>query len=429
VRVAGRVAARGHGLASVAVSDGVAVTTTRADGSYELWSNTARGHVFVTTPRGHDFPRRPFRPLRRARGGNLRADFDLEPLPCDDTGHAFLAVADPQAGTKAQMGRFAGETVADMRRVAAGIGAPVFAVALGDLVDDATELWDDYARAVRGAGVPVLPVVGNHDVDLRGTPAFRRRFGPTHYSFERGEIHYVVLDNVAWRFGTYHGRVGRAQRAWLRRDLARVEPGRTVVVFAHIPLHGSYDARQGGGGPVAQHATADREELADILAPFDAHFVAGHMHEHEHGRWCGVREHVVAAACGAWWAEDFNLDGTPNGYTVFEANGSSLRWRHRGVADDGDASCRLTRDGDTLVANVWDWEPGDRVLLYEDGVCRGAMRRFTDVAPVWRRARSRACGDAAPRTAHLFRARVHPGARIVVEYHGAGRREPAAVAL
>ena len=102
------------------------------------------------------------------------------------------------------MQQFRGETVPDVRKTAQALGdRPVFGVGGGDLVFDDLSLFSGYEQAVRQMGLPFVQVVGNHDLnfdapaDPGSTATFRRRFGPEYYSFDRGAVHYVVLDGVS----------------------------------------------------------------------------------------------------------------------------------------------------------------------------------------------------------------------------------------
>ena len=77
--------------------------------------------------------------------------------------------------------------------------------------------------------MPYFQVMGNHDYDMKFTDdfeaagAFRRIIGPTYYSFNLGDVHYVVLDNMYYinknedrSHDTY---VDDEQLAWLKKDL------------------------------------------------------------------------------------------------------------------------------------------------------------------------------------------------------------------
>lgn len=451
VRVRGRVTdTRGRGVARVAVSDGLAVVDTDADGRYTLVSDGRSRRVFVTVPAGYALPgpvpngatgaarlvRADAAVVPDARG-EAEAPFALAPLAAREEVHRFLLLADPQTANRAETGRLHAETVPDVvATVRAGGGVPTFGVACGDIMFDDLSLYPEWERAVARMGVPFVQLAGNHDLDQRSrtqegsTATFERRYGPTAWSFDRGAVHYVVLHSVFWHGAGYVGYLDAGQLAWLAADLARVERGRTVVVATHIPPHSTRAERNGAKGPDTGESVTNREALYALLAPYRAHVLSGHTHEQEHvvrerpGAGA-LHEHVHGAVCGAWWSGGICWDGAPNGYGVYDVRGEEVRWRYRGTGLAGDP--RLTvhaRGADAarpaaVVANVWDWDPAWAVTWFEDGEPRGAMPHAPGLDP--RAAREQTGPDNPPRrgwvdptvTAHRFAADVSPSARRV----------------
>ena len=438
VRVRGRVTSSGRGLAGARVSDGLAVVRTDRDGRYTLVSDGSRPWVSVSLPAGHRIPvqdtgtSRLHQPLRAGADGEARADFALE-RGGGDHEHRFFLLADPQTQDAFEMARFHAETVPDVRQAAAA-GGTVFGIACGDIMYDHLELLPDYERAVQAMGIPFFQVVGNHDIDREAltteasTATFERHFGPAWYSFDVGEVHYVVLDDVLWYGGRYAGYLTDTQLRWLAADLAGLEPGRTVVVALHIPLASTYETRMGDQSDADQDRVNNREALLRLLEPYQAYVFSGHTHESEvveHGR---VREYTLGAVCGAWWSGDICWDGTPNGFGEIEVRGDELRVAYRATGRSADSRIRLYTAGadpsapDEVVANVWAWDPRWTVMWYADGERRGLMPRRPGFDP---RCVSEQRGPELParrkwvepaRTAHLFYAPMDPAAReITVE--------------
>lgn len=442
VRIRGRVTVDGRPRARVAVSDGLTVVATASDGRYELVSDGRRPFVFVSLPSGCAIPThatgtaRTFHPIVAGSSGRMNADFALASLEQSDERHAFLALGDTQTQNAFEMGRLHDETVPDLLATVAGLGStPVFGIAVGDILFDDLSLYPEYERAVHRVGIPFFQVVGNHDLDLKSptdpgsVETFQGRFGPTWYSFDRGPVHYVVLDDVFYYGGGYIGHLDADQLAWLAQDLAFVEPGRPVVVFHHIPALSRQFRRDGEARPEPSVSITNREALYRLLEPFDAHLVSGHTHEHEHVFEGGVHEHILGTTCGAWWSDDICHDGTPNGYAVFEFDGTGFRWRYKGTGLADDVRLRVYPRGsepsapDEIVANAWDWDPSCLVTWSEDGVRRGPMSRRIGRDP-WAVARFTGPQRPSRRTwvepslsDHMFYAPVpaHPG-DIVVEF-------------
>ncbi len=189
-----------------------------------------------------------------------------------------------------------------------GLGGPeAIGIADGDIMFDHLELYPEFERGVSRMGIPFFQVVGNHDLDQRSvtddnsTATFTGRFGPRYYSFDRGAVHYVVLDDVFWHGAGYLGYLGSDQLRWLENDLKHVEAGRPVMVASHIPVLGSRHVRQGERNPSTGISVANRQALYRLLEPYRAHVLTGHTHENEHVFEGGVHEHVSGTVCGAGW--------------------------------------------------------------------------------------------------------------------------------
>ncbi|HEU5219291.1 MAG TPA: calcineurin-like phosphoesterase family protein [Gemmatimonadales bacterium] len=440
VRVRGRVTALGRPVRGAAVSDGLSVVATDADGRYQLIGDAGQPHVFVSPPAGFAVPVGPtgtarlYQPLAPDPRGEATALFALTPLDRSDERHGFVVLADPQTQDDYEMTRFQKETVPDVQATVKALGdLPLFGVTDGDIMYDNLGLFDAYEAQVTRMGLPFFQVVGNHDLDLEATTdeastaTFTRRFGPRYYSFNRGRLHYVVLDDVFYYRGGYLGYLPADQLTWLAADLALVPKGSTVVVFLHIPLESSLYARHGAARPEIANSVTNREALLALLQPYQAHLISGHTHECEHRSHGRALEHTLGAACGAWWTGDICYDGTPNGYGVFEVAGDELRWRYQATGRPADHQCTVYPAGadprapDEIVANAWNWDPSWTVTWYEGGERKGAMARRLGLDPVAVRTQSgpdlpkrRGWVDPEP-TAHLFYAPAGRGKEVRVE--------------
>ncbi len=440
VRVQGIVRAEGRGLGHVAISDGLQVVDSDADGRFELVTSADRGFVWVRVPTGYGIPTNPsgtarfYERIDPARS-EMSVAFDLAPNGMPDDRHALLLLGDIQTQTEEEMEWFHERSVPDLRQTVRELGdTHVFGISDGDIMYDQLELYPEYELGVRRIGVPFFQVIGNHDLDMSSatdeasTATFSRHFGPRYYSFDRGAVHYVVLDDVFWHGSGYIGYLDSDALTWLGEDLSRVEPGAPVVVATHIPVLGSYHARQGLTSPDPPVAIMNREALYRLLEPFRAHILTGHTHELEHVFESGTHEHVAGAICGAWWSGPICWDGAPNGYCVYEAAGEEISWRYKSTGFDATHQMRLYAPGadpaapDEIVANVWDWDPEWTVRWFADGDPRGLMARRPGRDPWSVELHS---GDHLPAhrpwvepriTNHMFYARVDPGvAEVRVE--------------
>lgn len=420
------------------MSDGWDVVTTLGDGTFELVSTADRDFLRMSLPSGFRIPRNPtgtarlYRPIAPNGSGEMDATFDLEPLEGSDENHAALVLADIQTEDAREMGFFHAETVPDIQTTLRSLESPeALGIANGDIMFDHLELYPEFERAVSAMGIPFFQVAGNHDLDHDSgtdegsTGTFTGRFGPRYYSFNRGAVHYVVLDDVFWHGSGYLGYLGSDQIRWLENDLRHVEAGRPVVVSCHIPVLGGRHLRTNGGHPSPGISMANRRELYRILAPYQAHILTAHTHENEHVFEGGAHEHVIAAVCGAWWTGPICADGTPSGYAVYEARGEEITWRYKSTGLGFDHQLRVYPRGadpeapDEILANVWDWDPEWTVLWYEDGERKGEMARRVGTDPLseelhgGRELPARRPGVDPYVTGHLFYAPASRGAREI----------------
>lgn len=403
VSLNGKVRAQGKGVPGVAITDGMNVTLTDAKGNYELDSNATAEYVYISIPSGYAFNNDKgiaqfFKRITSARG-RFKADFALEKLTQDDTRHNFILWADPQTISEADAKQFKEISAPDTRNLieSYGQGALFHGIGCGDLVWDHFELFDDYKEAVATTGIPFFQVIGNHDMDLDArtddfsAQTFKKLFGPTYYSFNRGEIHYVVLDDVFF-IGTakkYIGYLTEPQLAWLEQDLANVKPGTTVVVSLHIPAYTNQHVRNGDKEESLGGVVANRRELYRLLKPYKAHIMSGHTHFNEKILTSeNITEHVHGTVCGAWWTGPICFDGTPSGYGVYEVNGGDIQWFYKSVGYGKEHQLRIYSVGavkekpEHLAVNVWNWDPAWTVEWFEDGKSMGRMQQETAFDPL-----------------------------------------------
>ncbi|WP_235914214.1 metallophosphoesterase family protein [Rugamonas rivuli] len=114
-------------------------------------------------------------------------------------------------------------------------------------------------------------LAGEHDASLDNGAAFQEFFGPTHYSFDHKGVHFIAIDNVS----DPGARIGEAQLAWLKADLAKQAKDARIVVLTHRPL---FDL-----APKWDWATRDGEQAMALLMPYSNVTVFyGHIHQENH---------------------------------------------------------------------------------------------------------------------------------------------------
>ncbi len=310
---------------------------------------------------------------------------------------------------KSDVARFTDETMTDVKQTIAGWSStmPVYAISMGDDVQYYggynAGLEGQIRKALGSSRATVFSVIGNHDQDGRDLylRKWEQSFGPTDYSFDRGDVHYVCFNDVHFYRGTLYwqpGELTASQLQWLKEDLQLADHNKKVILCYHIPLTFGNRPRKGAAslGLESEPGHYSSSVLSRVLKELDTfkggyELFCGHTHfaiNHEieyHGR--HILEHCHAAACGNIWQSNINICGTPNGYYVYALNGTRIsdsyykgtfwpRMRQMTIfrastVFNGESYANdweLPMDKGVIVANVFNADSRWRVVAIEDGV-------------------------------------------------------------
>lgn len=403
IELRGQVRAGGKGIKGVSVTDGTNVCQTDANGNYELLSNRQARFVYISVPSGYKFDNNQgiavfYKVIPVTATSSFRADFSLEKLKQDDTQHNFVVWADPQIISKKDAELLLTQSAPDLRNLVDSYpkGSLFHGIGCGDLVWDHFELFEDYKKAIALSGIPFFSLIGNHDMDLnaRGdegsSVTFQQHFGPTYYSYNRGKIHYVVLDDVFF-IGVakkYIGYITEKQLRWLEQDLKTVKPGSTLVVSLHIPTNTGSRRRNKLKEDEMGGVVMNRQQLYDILKPYKVHIMSGHTHFNEVWTEANITEHVHGTVCGAWWTGPVCGDGTPNGYAVYEVNDTDISWYYKATGLPPEHQIRIYPPGkhpdytQEISINVWNWDRDWKVEVFADDQNLGSPEQRVTYDPL-----------------------------------------------
>lgn len=309
---------------------------------------------------------------------------------------------------KSDVERFTTQTMADIRQTISSLpaGTPVYGLSMGDDVQYYggynAKLERQIRQALGSSEMRLFSVIGNHDQD--GKALYRRKweenFGPTDFSFNRGDVHYICINNCFFHHGMAYyspGELRERQVKWLKQDLALTPKDMKVVLCYHIPFTFG-NAPFSKAKPLSNaneqgHYSSSRlSQLLSLLKPFKGGYelFCGHTHfacNHEinyQGK--DVMEHCHAAACGNIWQSNINICGTPNGYYVYSFVGTSIsNCYYKGTFWDKSKQMTIFRaqtdfngekyakdwqlatNRNILVANVFNATSHWRVVAVEDG--------------------------------------------------------------
>ncbi len=364
------------GVPGVLVSNGLDVTVTDRAGAYALPAVDDM-NLFITKPAGMSAPVSPdmvsqFFYIHKVEGspplrfGGIAPTGPLPeavnfPLVDDGTGDVFecLVFGDAQPYSNREIGyvrETAGKLLASRDN-----SATECLLFEGDVMGDDLSLYPRFKEIIALGRVPQYFVPGNHDLDFdaesdaHSLDTFRAEWGPEYYSFDIGQVHFVVLDNVRYpcngvddhpfcdlaRAPTYNGVISERQLTWLENNLAQVPEDRLIVINTHIPLvtFANADAQK--------HQTDNFAALAEIIGDRPALGLSGHTHTTEQilpgEEFAGFAENtgvgpqpfhqiVTGALSGSWWAGDLNDAGiphatqrlgSPRGYYILEFDGAA----------------------------------------------------------------------------------------------------------
>ena len=475
----------GEPVAGAAVSDGHKVVLTDSTGKYLITSPLDLGYVFVSAPDGYEPVERIgnrakfWRHVHQSNGGS--ADFVLRHLP-QDSAVAIITVADMQIANRAgDRERLRDLYVPSLNRAIDSLRSKGISPIILTLGDQTCEYyWYDntYTLADFNAdfsvNAPVYHTMGNHDNDpyfagdIPGAGTWHSVMGPSYYSFNRGGSHFIILDNIIYtneggkpgQHGrrNYHTGMTAPQLEWLANDLATVSD-KSAPLF--IAMHGvllTYPAAEGDSIKDVYRIKEGGAVIDSLLRPFsNVNVLSGHAHNShfQHTPDGRIREYNYAAACGTWWPAKIKPaqsnfwmcgDGSPWGYAVWNLANGQPTHRYQGFGMNPDYQMRVydlnkiaitdtaltkaylpdseaTRNA--VLANVWAYEPGCSVKMFENGQELKVTRvKAQDPLHFMLRAIPlKAAGVAINKalmpeaTAHMFRATAsHPDTPMTVEF-------------
>ena len=281
------------------------------------------------------------------------------------------------------------------------------------------------------AGIDYRYVIGNHDMTNYGRSFetsmknYGDMYGPAWYSFNVGDVHYIVLNDNFYvgRDYFYIGYIDERQLQWLERDLSYVQPGSRVVVSLHIQTTNDKSDRDAFQYGIIGDNLCNKPAFYSMLEPYKTTILSGHSHTADFEQ---ISENIfeinVAGFCGAWWCGEVCIDGAPAGYKIFDMDGNEMEWIYKGCGHPLDYQVKVYTDHEwypgQIVANVWDFDPEWKVEYYEDGVKVCDMERFKAQDPLavelYKDPSSlkRSWVYAAP-TENMFKATISEGAKTL----------------
>ncbi len=436
----GLITCDGVGVPGVIVSDGYEVVTTDSNGVYQIQSQKQQGYVFMTIPSGYEVPSDGILPEFHSSVSSSistvdRRDFTL--IKSDNENFTFFILGDMHlANRNNDLNQFKEVALDCVDEINATSGKK-YCLTLGDMTWDL--YWYDnnftfpnYLVETNKYFKDILffHTMGNHDNDMNEAGDFKKEFqyirdiGPTYYSYNLGKIHGIVLDDIDYNNvgtgsaarGEYVCDITKNQMDWLKKDLAYVPKGSTIILSTHAPIMrpnstGWYAGMSGANAT----GEANTDALLAALKDYKVHAFTAHTHKtfnYDNMEKGGYFEHNAGAVCAAWWwsgkltpGVHVSTDGAPGGYTVLKVKGNDMSWQYKSSGwpfsyqfrtyDMNEVKKNVTMDiannnsnfqkyvtsfngfaANDVLINVWNYDSSWKVSVTENG-------KELTVTPLW----------------------------------------------
>ena len=378
--VYGFISCDGVGVPGVVVSDGVEVTATDENGLYYLKSEEYHKLVFMSVPSGYETVTDSCMPkfhkvLDGSSSTTERADWQLTKV--DNKDHVMYVLGDMHLANRTNDATQFATFLSDIKeQITANKSRRQYALTLGDMTWDLYWYDNSYDLTVyvemmkkKLSGLQIFHTIGNHDHDMNEVGDFntvslyKKTVAPTYYSFNIGDVHYVVLDDILCKnTGTggdgrkYESTLTTDQVAWLKKDLSYVDKSKTLVITMHAQMYNENDAA----------SLSNASQLANLCSGYKTHVMTAHTHviwNNDLSTSNGIVHHNSGAVCGTWWwtgyyTPELNLckDGSPAGYYVYQMSGTDVKWRYKPTGRDFNYAFR-TYDRNQIVMTAANFAP------------------------------------------------------------------------
>lgn len=357
-------------LKGVAVSDGLNVVLTDANGIYRLDGHIKEKFLFITTPSGFYTNNTYYHSIDDDIKDYDFAVYELSGRMDKKGGHKFVQISDTEIG-----GKYGHEGWVNNLREYSRNENVAFIMHTGDICyESGLKSHLDMMNA-ENMNVPVFYSIGNHDlVDGQyGEELFESIYGPVYYSFDVGNVHYVVLPMPYGDFTPSYTREDVYK--WMKNDIAVAARGKSIMIFCHDLLINGDDTIL----RFSDNAFIDLEE-ANVKA-----WIYGHWHVNNIMKHKSIFSVCTSSlACGG-------IDHASSAFRVFD------------VDSDGNFTSELRYtllDKHISIASL----AGDEALIDDKGSMPVYVNVYHTVSPVSKIDYTIYCGNSVVLSSKLEKA-------------------------
>lgn len=332
-------------ISNVSVSDGLNVVQTDKYGQFDLQGHVDERFVFITLPSGY----RADTYYHRIVSGQSNYDFGLQPanpksLSKDGT-HRFIHISDTHifdSDKTAADGHAA--SIKNMRDYVENENI-AFVIHTGDITREGFASYKEFLNNENMPASQVFYGIGNHDLGKGkyGEESFENYFGPAYYSFEVGNIHYIVtpMSRGDGKPSYTDESIGR----WLKNDLKYVAKDKPVIACNHSVMSGDGHFRFG----------SEKEGFIDLADYNLKAWLYGHWHNHRWFTYPGSDIRMVCSPAPFGGA----YDHSPSSFRVLKADSkggltSEIRYPYMDksltVASIDNMSAPVSASGEVLLS-------------------------------------------------------------------------------
>lgn len=259
-------------MKGVSVSDGLNVVQTDNKGTFSLPGHKKNRFIFITTPSGYKTGNAYY---KRIQGVDEHYDFALYPYEGGikkDGSHKFIHISDTEIGQTVGHD----EWINGIRDYSANEGV-AFVIHTGDICYRPG--LESHIRIMNSNNMPETQMfycIGNHDLvsGEYGEEYFEKLYGPTYYSFNVGNVHYIVTPMYG---GDYWPSYRKADvYKWLANDLKYVAEDTPIYIFNHSIA----DDLESFKLPLDENDFIDLP-ARNLKAWLYGHWHVNHIHKHE----------------------------------------------------------------------------------------------------------------------------------------------------
>ena len=288
----------GRPIADVSVTDGRNVVKTDKDGKFKLKGWHKARFVTITNPTGY-WTENYYQEIDRK---TKEYTFTLKKKDVDETNHTFMQITDTEINEKG-----VGDWFNHLKKQVDETN-PAFLIHTGDICYEAGLKQHIIDMNSENMGIPVRYTIGNHDFVKYGRYSeqlFEDNYGPVNYSFDVGNIHYIVSSLA---YGDYPAKYTFGDVvAWMQNDIANVDENKRIIIFNH-------DVCRDETGMVLKSGTRKIELKKEGVIGW----LNGHLHYNFINDYDGILNISTSPLVGG-------IDGSIGGVRLVDISGNAIK--------------------------------------------------------------------------------------------------------